>query len=238
MNYIQFNNSSQFAFSFDWTNNGENGWDYISAYLVPLSYNLTPGTTIPEAYRVTPKLSNSSSWQTHSVVLGSQYSNSVKKLVFQWKNDGSGGVIPPALIDNISIQPLSCASPSGFVYSNITAYTADLSWNNFPSGAEFIVEYKEASVNVWNQNSIMDTAYQLTLLTPSTTYNARIKAVCAPGDTSFASNMVTFTTNCVNLIPPTVNEPFNTMLPSICWSRKTGNLPATGNASLSDASWG
>ncbi|MBP1673700.1 MAG: hypothetical protein H6Q25_1515, partial [Bacteroidetes bacterium] len=236
--YIQFNNANEFAFSFDWANYGESGYDFVIAYLVPLSYTITPGTMIPDAYRVTPNLNSSSAWQTHNVVLGSQYSNTVKRLVFQWRNDTSAGSPPPGLVDNVSIQPLTCASPHGLVYSNVTAYTADLTWNNFPVGAEYVIEYKEASASVWNQISTLDTTYQLPLLTPSTTYNARIKAVCTPGDTSFASNMVTFTTACVALVPPTIAEPFATMTPSICWTLKQGLLPATGNANLSPITYG
>lgn len=235
---IQFNGASEFALSFNWKAKGEEFRDYMIAYLVPLSYNVVPGTILPEAYRITPKLSSVSLWQSKNVVLGSQYSNTVKRLLFLWRNDSSGGYTPPGLVDNIIINSLSCASPSNLVYAAVTETSAVLTWDNAPLGAEFLIEYKLASASTWNLISTQSNTYTLTSLTPSSIYNARIKAVCDPGDTSSTSNMVDFNTLCVASIPPTTIEPFTTLLPNFCWSRKVGSLPAAGNATLTNASDG
>jgi hypothetical protein len=224
---IQFGNAQEFGLSFDWSALGESCCDYLNVYLVPLTYDITPGTIIPESYKInTTSLNNNSTWQSFFTFLGSQYSNSVKKLVFLWHNDGSLGPNPPGKIDNLIISAITCHSPNGFIVNNITTNTADLTWNNYPIGSEFIVEYKEAAATTWSQYSTMDTTYPMINLTANTQYNARIKAVCAPGDTSFASNISTFYTHCeaITTLPwsdffdtyPTTNYFFPT-----CWTKNS-----------------
>ena len=237
--YIQFNDAAEFALSFDWMAMGGYWEGYVMAYLVPTSFTLTPGTMIPYSYSITPELMGYSNWQHLSILLGAQYSNSVQKLVFMWYNESYGiGTNPPGLIDNISIVPLTCPSPTNLSVSMISTNTAQLTWSHATQSPEYIVEYQLQGDTIWNALSVLDTTALLTQLLPSSDYVAKVKAVCTPGDSSFISNLVYFTTLCLPSLPPTTPEPFINMLPSSCWAIKSGVLPATGNASLTDQGWG
>ena len=237
--YIQFNDASEFALSFNWLAMGGYWEGYIMGYLVPTTYTITPGSMIPYSYSVTPQLMGFSNWQNISVLLGAQYSNTVQKLVFIWYNESYGfGTNPPGLIDNISITPLTCPSPTNLTVAAINTTTAQLTWNHATQSPEFIVEYQLQGDTIWTALSVIDTTALLTQLLPSSDYIAKVKAVCTPGDTSFVSNEVNFTTLCIPLMPPTTPEPFLNMLPSTCWALRMGILPATGNATLTDQGWG
>ena len=237
--YIQFNDAAEFALSFDWLAMGGFWEGYIMVYLVPSSYTVFPGSMIPYSYSVSPQLMGYSNWQNISVLLGAQYSNTVQKLVFMWYNESYGfGTNPPGLIDNITITPLSCSSPTNLMVTAITTNSAQLTWSHPTQSSEFIVEYQFQGDTVWNTLSTLDTTAVLTQLLPSSYYIAKVKAVCTPGDTSFVSYEVYFMTLCNPMTPPTSPEPFLNMLPSSCWEMKSGLLPATGNATLTDQGWG
>lgn len=237
--YIQFNGAAEFALSFDWLAMGGFWEGYIMAYLVPTTYNVNPGSMIPYNYSVTPQLMSYSNWQHISVLLGAQYSNTVQKLVIMWYNESYGfGTNPPGLVDNISITPLSCPSPTNLLVAALNTTSAQLTWSHATQSPEYIVEYQLQGDTVWSAITVLDTTALLTQLLPSSDYIAKVKAVCTPGDTSFISNLVYFTTLCLPTLPPTTAEPFLNMLPSTCWAMKTGLLPATGNAVLNDQGWG
>ncbi|MBR1766673.1 MAG: fibronectin type III domain-containing protein, partial [Bacteroidales bacterium] len=106
--------AGSYVFSFDWKNNGENNYDFIRVWLAPDSVVLTPNV-FPVASRLysnTPtgwtdivggQLQGVTTWQTETdtvaVATAGRY-----KLIFAWRNDGSGGLDAPAAIDNISVS--------------------------------------------------------------------------------------------------------------------------------------
>ena len=71
-----------------------------------------------------------------------------------------------------------CPKPNNLVASNVTAHTADLSWES--DGIEFILQYKKASQSSWNEESLypeeLDFPYMLTNLAAETEYQARVAA--------------------------------------------------------------
>lgn len=93
---------------------GENGYDWLDVFAVPVSYTPTAGVGIPGGAvgGVLPNLSNpvriagpingQSSYSTFTASLNA-LSGRQFRLVFSWRNDGSVGTQPPAAIDNISI---------------------------------------------------------------------------------------------------------------------------------------
>src|SRR5690606_23285928 len=52
----------------------------------------------------------------------------VRRFIIEWKNNNSGGVQPPAAIDNINIQVITCKAPTNPTVSNTTIATADFAW--------------------------------------------------------------------------------------------------------------
>jgi hypothetical protein len=237
--YIQFNSAPEFTLSFDWSNMG-GYWDgFISVYLVPLNYMLTSGTMIPYTYNVSEQFMGDTTWQHKTIILGSQYSNNTYQLVFMWYNEDFGmGSNIAGKIDNVTIAALSCATPTNLNVSTITTNTAELTWSHYTPAPEFIVDYQIVGDTIWNSVSVYDTTHIITNLLPSTSYYAKVKAVCTPGDTSYTSNTVYITTLCLPETAPTVAEPFIDVPPTTCWSMKYGLLPDTANALLEDVDWG
>lgn len=237
--YIHFNDAYEFTLSFDWLGMGGYWEGYVEAYLVPVNYTLTPGTMIPYTYSVTSQLMGYSSWQHYTALLGSQYSNNTYQLVFLWYNESFGfGTNPPGMVDNIAITPLSCPTPTNLAFSNLGTSSVQLTWSHATSASEFLVSYQVEGDTTWTTISVSDTTVMLSNLTSATVYNAYITAVCSSADTSYSTFSVNFTTLCNAEIAPTAVETFMNVLPSSCWSIKTGFLPATGNAILNDAQWG
>lgn len=88
---------------------------------------------------------------------------------------------------------IACPVPTEFTVSNITATNATLTWTS--DADNFVIAYgtgtdpeQMATTNA-NANSVI-----LTSLTPVTTYNVYVKAICSATDESVWSNVCTFTT--------------------------------------------
>ncbi len=239
---VAFDNSPSFQLSFDWLNNGESGWDGINVYLLPLGTVLTPGTLPSDQYKLNPSyLCLQTTFQTYTKAFSAAYSNSVKQLVFCWRNDGSGGTNPPAKIDNISLVALSCGMPYGLATDSISYNGTDvyLHWTEPQESTSWILEYQQTGATTgWTQVAANSNPFTLTGLNPGTSYQARVRSICNSSDTSAISNVISFQTACVALTVPTLVEGFNTIPPSTCWERKTGLLPATGLATLSSTTSG
>ncbi|HNQ68658.1 MAG TPA: fibronectin type III domain-containing protein [Bacteroidales bacterium] len=95
-----------FTMSFYWKGQGEYWYgdvDYMRAYIVDPSITPVAGTMI-SASALTGTLNEQSSWLQASFDLPGTYAGQVKRLVFTWKNDGSGGTDPPAAVDDIEVK--------------------------------------------------------------------------------------------------------------------------------------
>ncbi len=143
--------------------------------------------------------------------------------------------------DSLTVMAMpSCLPPFGLTATNVTAFDATLNWNQATVGTaiDYNIEYKTNTETTWTLIPNVTFPYNLTPLLPMTTYQFRVQANCSATETSDFSTAVSFTTLCAPLTPPTVSETFASMLPNACWARKSGALPATGNATLTDYSGG
>lgn len=100
--------------SFNWIANGESTWDNWQVFVAPTSITPVGGTTYPGSGSVNiPDAIAGATWvvngnlqttvQTANVLLPASLAGTTFRLIFHWKNDGSGGNQPPAQIDNISL---------------------------------------------------------------------------------------------------------------------------------------
>ncbi|MDD4157476.1 MAG: choice-of-anchor D domain-containing protein, partial [Candidatus Cloacimonetes bacterium] len=97
-------NCASIILSFDFQGMGEPAnWDYMRVYLFDTTQEISAGTEVPSSDHLAQFLSVNS-WATQSILLDAANSGLTKRLVFTWRNDGSGGTQPPAAIDNISID--------------------------------------------------------------------------------------------------------------------------------------
>ena len=103
--------------SFQWKGNGESNWDRLLVYTAPITVTPVAGspasnsTTLAGATLVYTQASSSQSAYTSATIsLPSSLAGTTFRLIFTWQNDGSGGTIPPAAVDNISLTSASCSS--------------------------------------------------------------------------------------------------------------------------------
>ena len=148
-------------------------------------------------------------------------SSSTAKLVFLWRNDGSAGTMPGAIISNVNVFVNSCPMPTNVTADNVTDNSADISWTSSDDVTAWVVEYQAAGSSSWTVENVTTMPYTINNLTPSTNYTVRVKSDC--GDDESGYSMTTFMTQCaVEIAPYSENfSGFNTSV-SPCWERFSG----------------
>ena len=199
------------AISFDVYVGGEGTeypYDYLKVFFAPAetNYPAVASTDVPSyaSYTYTTnavsfqpyqantyhpyKLSLTSDTLHVSVEMPNPYDNpttsSAAKLVFLWRNDGSSGTQPGAIISNVMVMVNSCPMPSALTVNNINSTSADVSWTPGDNETAWVLEYKAASEETWTTANVTTPNYQLTGLTALTPYQVRVKADCGSGDES------------------------------------------------------
>lgn len=133
-------------------------------------------------------------WITYEVCIDNI--SGIHRLAFFWHNGRWGGspnmLYEPAAVDNLQIYLATCPRPLGLDTIIVTGNTATLTWND-DSTANYQVDYCYAggirqTVNA-TTNSII-----LTGLSPTSVYQAWVRKICAPGDTSRWSDPIEFKT--------------------------------------------
>jgi hypothetical protein len=110
-------------------------------------------------------------------------------------------------LDDVSV--FVCTAPAALAHSAITANSATLTWEAGGSETEWQLEWKETADNIWNPATGIATnhTYDLQGLTATTSYDARVRAICSVGDTSDWSTTITFTTQQTCNAPTGLNAP-------------------------------
>ncbi|MDD7590519.1 MAG: choice-of-anchor J domain-containing protein, partial [Candidatus Onthomorpha sp.] len=209
--------SDSLTISFDLTIGGESTWDYLKVYWVDADTNYIAATSTTtyyadKAYSNNVLFTNHSTYYFLNLLSGTQnfsvtipnVANSMKKLVFVWKNDSSGGNQQGAVIDNVSIQqvwageqPEPCDAPTALTVNNITQTSADFTWNGTATSYEVRLNENAAE-------TVTTTSKSFTDLTANTTYTAYVRAICENDNSEWVST--TFTTLEAEpvIVPPTV----------------------------------
>ena len=258
---IEFDGSGGFTLNFDLYMGGESSFDYIKVFLTDPDTTFVGDNTKPyyainsyngnnqllTNYNNSPYFNAFNGTSTtagsfpREIVLPYQGpAGTVKRLIILWANDGSGGTPPPASIDNIVIEALTCPIPNTIATSNLTSTSTDITWVD-PSGTatEWIFQWKLASSSTWNMNVANATSYSLTTLTLNSAYNVKIATVCG-SDTSIYATF-NFTTPCADItIPYTQNfDAFGSSGFPTCWTRKPGQstYPYTSSSYFSTSGY-
>lgn len=137
---------SKIKLSFNWQQQGESTWDLSQVFVAPTS--ITPAgiatsqgsglNTVPAGIAGATYVTNTAiiaGVQTTTVYLPPSLAGTTFRLIFSWKNDGSGGLQPPASIDNIS---LTSEVPGTFISVVTGNWTTASTWdaNAVPSPAD------------------------------------------------------------------------------------------------------
>ena len=199
-----------YVFSYDWKANGESNYDYLRVALVPSSVILTAGTIAPSVpsgsfYNNLPtgwialdggeKLNLKTGWQSFvsteiEIATAGSY-----MMVFAWTDDTSSGTNPPAAIDNVSIEMVTCSAPTDLTVneSATTATSVELSWTENGEATAWQIELtdEEDNVEIIDANS---NPFTLRDLTSESMYAARVRAYCDEDNQSRWSEEVIFET--------------------------------------------
>ena len=224
---IQFGEGAGFTLSFDWKCDGESGYDYVAAYVLPLGTDIS---TLPTENPISGKLAGVNTWQHAEFALGAEYANTLKRLVFVWRNDSSGGNGNAGAIDNVKLEVTTCAMPQSFTVStfdNGTNVDATLTINDVAETGSYVVEYKTASEQTWTRvETPLTDPYTINGLNYGTIYSVRIASYCGEEDMSLFTAPVSVTTPC-EPIPVPWTEEFNVAPDAICWTKATALLTDT-----------
>ena len=188
---FQTGTSDSLTISFDLTIVGEEYYDYLKVFWVPADTVYEASTSLPYYYADTSYstnviMSNATSATNYTVnmLIGTQNMsatianepNTLKKLVFVWKNDASDGEQPGAIIDNIYIS--DCIIPTDFIASNITQTSAEVSWNGTATGYE-------VRLNGGTSETVSTTSKTFTGLTAGTAYTVEVRSLCGSNNSAW-----------------------------------------------------
>ncbi|WP_190277362.1 Ig-like domain-containing protein [Taibaiella lutea] len=108
---------------------------------------------------------------------------------------------------------ITCAAPTSPTATGVTSTTASLNWNQTGTPISYQIKYGTSGFNVnTGGTSIFTATKPYTLnppLTPSTSYNYYVRAICTAGDTSTWSAVTNFTTLCNAPAMPSKKDSFN-----------------------------
>ncbi len=221
----------QMTLSFTWKGVAENCCDFLKVWIVPTNFTPTAGTLITAAadrIQIGANLNGQANWTTANYTInGGAWAGTARRLVFEWRNDPSIGPNPPAAVDNVSLQLLTCPAPTALVLGAVGQTSATINWTG-PTSVTPTFDYVFGTTNTAPTQTTVPTGnvtpatITFNSLTPSTTYYYWVRSNCGPGSTSVWVGPLSFTTT---QIPDTMNftETFDD--PTSEWTLVNGTQP-------------
>ena len=238
------------SFSFKAIVQGEACCDYLRVYLAPTTVTPVAGTNLGTLYQVGGDINMRGAGWTNislnipSALIGNTTAAATRRLIFQWRNDGSGQTQPPIAVDDITLVTYSCSGVTLLNAGNITNTSATLNWTPIAGATGYEVRYKKitdpATVATWATPATVAggaTGFlNITGLTATQEYEFQVRALGA-GVCPYFFARQTFTTLCLPVtyaaLPYTedfenwINACNTTDVPSV----NVTNRPSTGNPS-------
>jgi hypothetical protein len=195
------------SLSFRWICLGESGYDRLQVWAVPTTYTPLNGsasmTTTGSAPTGRVQLGagatgyqSSGTWTTANITVPAAYAGTTFRLVFQWRNDTSGGSNPPIAVDNVSLVS-SCSGPVAIAASGVTSVSANANWNAFAGATSYDVQYRVVGSPTWTTiPAVVGTTTPITGLTANTSYEYQVKAN-GPVCQAFSSSITFYTGYCL-----------------------------------------
>jgi len=191
--------TNTFDLQFDWKGMGEGegtyAYDYMRVWLVPTDATFTPGTRIsttntPGAIQVGEKFSMQNTWKTENFVIPNSVAGSNRNIVFEWENNSGMGTQPPAAVDNISINIITCVAPTNLTANNITDVSMNIQWTAGASETAWEIQWGTGTFNPstntgtaeGSQSNLNVPNYPITGLTQLTDYKIYVRTVCGGTD--------------------------------------------------------
>lgn len=177
-------NHLAYQLSFDCKGKGQNTADYMQVFVGTPA--IPSGTAIPNgAVQLGGQIINVNDWEHYAFTLDATYAG-VQRIYFQWVNNNTVGIQPPAAIDNLSVCGLSCISPADLAIVDMTATEVTLSWSadSLSQPASYTVSVRPAGSTVTSEFTTTDTFYVVSGLTPSAIYYCKVCANCSANEQS------------------------------------------------------
>lgn len=211
--------TNEIEMSFDWKNSGEIFADMINFWKVPTTFVPVPGQDIFESDEnifIGGNLTTAPDWtNAYYTMPANGFSDITYRFVFEWRNDSSGGTNPPAAIDNIIINKLTCPRPSDLIVTEIGQQQATLGWTETGDAEQWEIYVVEADQPAPTPSSSgtsvsSDEIIYTEGLVTATAYIVYVRSVCGADDKSRWVGPVPFMTTatndeCEDAIPLTVN---------------------------------
>ena len=174
----------------------------------------------------------------HVVIPLNTYSGRVKFAFYA----SEGVVDDPAdtdgMVDNFRVRLApTCPEPLVPTVTGAASTSAGLSWVEGGTATQWEVQYGALGFTPGTGTSVMASSNPFILpgLAPLTTYDAYVRAVCGPNDSSSWSGPISFTTACASVTLP-YTENFATYTP-ICWEERDGQLTSSSAISVASSVW-
>ncbi|MDR2621415.1 MAG: hypothetical protein LBC48_02405, partial [Dysgonamonadaceae bacterium] len=106
-----------------------------------------------------------------------------------------------------SLGSITCFAPSPPVAVSVSQHSAKLEWEG--GAGNYELSWASAVDDEWTTVKVKSKSFDLTGLTPATSYRAKIRSICAPGDTSVYSPVYSFTTSLGTGIRDITGEAWN-----------------------------
>ncbi len=209
---------------FDWRAQGEGNWDYLRVWVVPATYTPTVGTLISPGNSGGVQLSGmnynvQNTWQTEQIYVDlSAFAGQNIRVVFEWRNDGSVNVQPPAAIDNIEFVVETCFIPTNVQTSKNLQGDIVITWepaNNETQWEIYIVEQGQPAPGANTQGIVVQgtPSYIYTNVQEGVVYEVYIRTICTEEDNSRWTEPINFSDftppACVDLEIGLPNLPIN-----------------------------
>jgi hypothetical protein len=132
---------------------------------------------------------------------------------------------------------VSCVAPSALTAINITSTSVDLDWTENSAAISWEIQWDTAGFTPGTGTALLTgtNPHSLSGLTPATSYDYYVRAICGSADSSLWAGPLNFATEC-SVLTPAYMENFSTYLPG-CWNMAGTGTPLTGYGSLGTSEW-
>lgn len=186
--------------SFDWRCQGDGEFHFLRAFVVPATSLPVSGsfpvsnnnyTAVPSGWTdlnpASHYMSEQSSWTTLTQSFDIADSG-LYALLLMWFNDNYTPHDPPAAVDNIMIDRITCPIPAN-LSADAMQTAVDLTWDAGDDAQIWLVEYADTALMTYTPS------YTALGLSPNTEYTFSVSKLCMSGDTSLAATL-TVRTKC------------------------------------------
>lgn len=194
--------TNEVTINFWWKGRGEGtSFDYMRVWLMPSTYQPVAGTQIVAAnggIQLGGNFNNQEEWEEYFQLLNlSDYAGQVGRLVFEWRNDGSGGTQPPAAVDNVEVKLVTCSRPIDVVVEKHQVTNALVaSWTPVSGETQWEVIVQDAADPAPDENTvgiIVNTPqYTIPNVVNGQFYKIYVRAICSEDDSSLWTDGVDF----------------------------------------------